>query len=125
MLTADSERPQVAVKTAGEGTAYILLHGGMGSWNPWARNIDALADHFQVRAVDLPGYGDSPDVDKTMSGEEYRGLVCRTIGEMLDGDEPFHLTGFSFGGAVSSCIAAHFGDRVKGLSLIGSGGFGK
>jgi len=125
MLTADSERPQVAVKTAGEGTAYILLHGGMGSWNHWARNIDALADHFQVRAVDLPGYGDSPDVDKTMSGEEYRGLVCRAIGEMLDGDEPFHLTGFSFGGALSSCIAAHFGDRVKGLSLIGSGGFGK
>ena len=66
MLTADSERPQVAVKTAGEGTAYILLHGGMGSWNHWARNIDALADHFQVRAVDLPGYGDSPDVDKTI-----------------------------------------------------------
>ena len=125
MLTADSERPQVAVKKAGQGTTYILLHGGMGSWNHWARNIDALAEHFHVHAVDLPGYGASPDVDKSMSGEDYRGLVCRAIGEIVEEDEPFHITGFSFGGALSSCIAAQFGDRVKGLSLIGSGGFGR
>ena len=125
MLTADSERPQIAVKQVGDGTPYVLLHGGMGSWNHWSRNIDALAAHFQVRAVDLPGYGESPDVDKTMSGEDYRGLVCRAVGELLDGDESFHLTGFSFGAALSSCVAAHFGDRVKGLSLIGASGFGK
>jgi len=125
MLTAESERPQVAVKKFGKGTAYILLHGGMGSWNHWARNIDALAEHFRVHAIDLPGYGDSPDVDKNMSGEDYRRLVCRAIDEIIADEEPFHLTGFSFGGALSSCIAAHFGDRVKGLSLIGSGGFGK
>lgn len=124
MLTVNTERPQLAVKMVGKGTTYILLHGGMGSWNHWARNIDALAEHFHVHAVDLPGYGASPDVDKRMSGEDYRDLVCRSIGELLPNDAPFHLTGFSFGGALSSCIAARFGDRVKGLSLIGTSGFG-
>lgn len=125
MLTAESERPEIAVKRVGEGPTYVLLHGGMGSWNHWARNIDTLAAHFHVHAVDLPGYGDSPDVDKSMPGEDYRRLVCRAIDTMLEADEPFHLTGFSFGAALSSCVAAHFGDQVKGLSLIGASGFGK
>lgn len=125
MLTVESVRPQIAVKKAGGGTTYVLLHGGMGSWNHWARNIDVLARHFHIHAVDLPGYGASPDVDKAMSGADYRGLVCRAIGEILDDDEPFHLTGFSFGAALSSCVAAYFGERVKGMSLIGSSGYGK
>ena len=125
MLTAESERPQVAVKTVGAGTNYVLLHGGMGSWNHWVRNIDELAAHFRIHAVDLPGYGASPDVDKAMSGEDYRGLVCRAIGEMLGDSASFHLTGFSFGAALSACVAAHFGDRVNGMSLIGASGFGK
>ncbi len=125
MLTAKTERPQVAAKERGEGPNYVLLHGGMGSWNHWARNIDVLAEHFHVYAVDLPGYGASPDVDREMSGEEYRKLVCRAIGEMLDDGAPFRLTGFSFGAALSSGVAAHFGDRVEGLSLIGASGFSK
>lgn len=125
MLTATTERPRIAAKEAGKGPNYVLLHGGMGSWNHWARNIDALAEHFHVYAVDLPGYGDSPDVDREMSGEEFRALVCRAVGELIGDDAPFHLTGFSFGAALSSGVAAHFGDRVKALSLIGASGFGR
>ncbi len=125
MLTAKTERPRVVAKQKGEGPNYVLLHGGMGSWNHWARNIEALAAHFSVYAVDLPGYGASPDVDREMSGAEYRALVCRAVGEMLGDDAPFHLTGFSFGAALSSGVAAHFGDRVERLSLIGASGFGK
>jgi 2-hydroxy-6-oxonona-2,4-dienedioate hydrolase len=125
MLTAKTERPRVVAKRVGEGPNYVLLHGGMGSWNHWSRNIEALAAHFSVYAVDLPGYGESPDVDREMSGTEYRALVCRAVGEMLDDDVPFHLTGFSFGAALSSGVAAQFGARVERLSLIGASGFGK
>lgn len=124
MLTVKTQHPKINAKRAGAGPNYVLLHGGMGSWNHWARNIDVLAGHFHVCAVDLPGYGDSPDVDREMSGEDYRGLVCRAVSELI-GDEPFHLTGFSFGAALSSCVAAHFGAQVKGLSLIGASGFGR
>ena len=124
MLTAQSERPQLAVRRAGTGPSHVLLHGGMGSWNHWARNIDALAEHFSVYAVDLLGYGASPDVDREMSGEEYRALVCRAIETMLGDDAQFRLTGFSFGSVLASHIAARFGGRVAGLSLIGVSGFG-
>lgn len=125
MLTADTEHPQVAAKQVGEGPAYVLLHGGMGSWNHWESKIDALAKHFRVFAVDLPGYGASPDVDKSMSSEEYRALVCRAIGTLVGENTRFRLTGFSFGAALSSGVAAHSGDRVEALSLIGASGFGK
>ncbi|MEX2616265.1 MAG: alpha/beta hydrolase [Alphaproteobacteria bacterium] len=125
LLTAETERPEVAFKRKGSGPNYVLLHGGMGSWNHWARNIDALAEHYTVYAIDQPGYGDSPDVDKEMSGDEYRSLVCRAIDTMLGDDASFHLTGFSFGSVLSSCIAARFGARVKALSLIGSSGYGR
>lgn len=124
MLTAQTERPELAVKRAGSGPNYVLLHGGMGSWNHWARNIDALAEHFSVYAVDLPGYGDSPDVDREMSGEDYRALVCRAIDAMLGDGAQFRLTGFSFGSVLCSHVAARFGGRVAGLSLIGASGFG-
>jgi len=124
MLTADTEHPELAVKRAGSGPNFVLLHGGMGSWNHWARNIEALAAHFSVHAVDLPGYGDSPDVDREMSGEDYCALVCRAIDTMLGEGESFRLAGFSFGSVLSSHLAAQFGDRVAGLSLIGASGFG-
>lgn len=124
VLTAETERPKLAVTRAGTGPNYVLLHGGMGSWNHWARNIDALAEHFSVHAVDLPGYGASPDVDRDMSGEDYRALVCRAIETMLGDGAEFRLTGFSFGSVLSSHVAAQFGDRVAGLSLIGASGFG-
>ena len=39
----------------------ILLHGGSGAWNHWARTIPALENDFQIYAVDLPGCGDSAD----------------------------------------------------------------
>ena len=124
MLTVETERPRLAVRRAGKGPNYVLLHGGMGSWNHWARNIEALAEHFSVHAVDLPGYGASPDVDRDISGEDYRALVCRAIGTMFGEGEEFRLTGFSFGSVLCSHVAAQFGDRVAGLSLIGASGFG-
>ena len=124
MLTAETEHPELAVRRAGTGPNYVLLHGGMGSWTHWARNIDALAEHFSVHAVDLPGYGDSPDVDRAISGEDYRALVCRAIDTMLGDGAEFRLTGFSFGSVLSSHLAAYFGGRVAGLSLIGASGFG-
>lgn len=125
MLTADTERPEIATKRAGDGPLFLLLHGGMGSWNHWARNIEALATHFTVCAADLPGYGASPDVDRDMSGADYRALVCRAVGVIVGDTADFRIAGFSFGGALSSGVAAHFGDRVKGLSLIGASGFGR
>lgn len=125
LLTAETERPEIAHTRTGSGPNFLLLHGGMGSRNHWARNIDALAEHFTVYAVDHPGYGESPDVDKEMSGEEYRSLMCRAVDTMLPTGAAFHIAGFSFGSVLGSCIAARFGRRATALSIIGSSGYGR
>jgi len=44
----------MAVRRRGHGPDLVLFHGGMGSWKHWTRNLDALAEHFSVDALDHP-----------------------------------------------------------------------
>ncbi|WP_340539901.1 alpha/beta fold hydrolase [Nocardioides sp. GXZ039] len=52
---------RLAYTELGAGQPVILLHGVLGSRRFYERNIDALAEHFHVFAVDLRGHGDSDD----------------------------------------------------------------
>ena len=47
-----------------------MCHGGAAA-HPWSRNIDALAEHFTVRTLDLPGYGESDPTNKDYTATEY------------------------------------------------------
>jgi 2-hydroxy-6-oxonona-2,4-dienedioate hydrolase len=114
----------LALKTWGQGPPLVLLHGGMGSWNHWTRNVDALAARFTVHALDLPGCGDSPSVPRETADEAYVDLVVAAIGN-LAGDGTVRLAGFSFGGITAALVAARMGARIRKLSLLGPGGFGK
>ena len=114
--------PGLAARTAGAGPAFVLLHGGAGSSAHWVRNIDALADKFRVVAFDLPGYGDSPDVPKSMKPDMYIDWVCHAV--TTAAPDGCHSVGFSFGGALAARVAAQLGNRVIRLSLLGAGGFG-
>jgi 2-hydroxy-6-oxonona-2,4-dienedioate hydrolase len=114
--------PGLAARTAGAGPAFVLLHGGAGSSAHWVRNMDALADKFRVVAFDLPGYGDSPDVPKSITTDDYIALVRHAV--LAAAPDGCHLAGFSFGGAVAARVAAQLGHRIIRLSLLGTGGFG-
>ena len=55
----------------------VLLHG-LGSWR---RAWDPLlAEHFDVIAIDLPGFGDSPPLTASPAG-------CAADPAVLDSDE--------------------------------------
>ena len=111
------------VRSVGAGPSLVLFHGGMGSWNHWIRNLDALSGRFRVHAVDLPGYGIAATVDKSMPRQDYVDLVVSDL-QTVVGSEPFCLVGFSFGGVVAAMTAASMGAQVSRLSLIGGSGFG-
>ena len=112
----------LAMQTRGSGTPMILLHGGVGSWTHWIRNIEALADRYRVIAFDLPGYGASPDVPAGIRPEDYIAWVASAIRTVADGG--CDLVGFSFGGALAARIAVQLGATVRRLSLLAPGGFG-
>jgi 2-hydroxy-6-oxonona-2,4-dienedioate hydrolase len=104
----------LAARTCGQGPALVLFHGGMGSWNHWIRNIDALAERFTVHAIDLPGYGDSPGIPRSIAHDEYIDRVLAGLRPVV-GESSFCLAGFSFGGVIAA---------MRKLSLLGVGGFG-
>jgi 2-hydroxy-6-oxonona-2,4-dienedioate hydrolase len=106
----------------GSGPSMVLLHGGVGSSSHWVRNIGVLAERFGVTAFDLPGYGNSPEVPKGMTPDEYVDWVVAAVAAVtLD---RCHLVGFSFGGALAARVAVQLGQKIIKLSLIGAGGFG-
>jgi 2-hydroxy-6-oxonona-2,4-dienedioate hydrolase len=109
-------------KTAGNGPPLVLLHGGMGSINHWHRNFDALAGHFTVHALDMPGYGDSPPVSKNIPDEDFVNLVVYALNATVPAGA-LRLAGFSFGAIISALCAARMGRRIHKLSLLGPGGF--
>ena len=101
----------------------VLLHGGSGSWTHWVRNLDALvAAGHQLWVPDLPGFGDSAP---PLSGGDADAMVAplRTGLQLLLGNAPCDLVGFSFGGMTAGLLLAAVG-RLRGLGRADSGGSG-
>ena len=108
----------------GSGPLFVMCHGGAGSYTHWTHNIAALSQKFTVRALDLPGYGDSDPTNKKYTAAEYVAAMVPKMYALTADVSRFHLMGFSFGGALAAGIAAELGDRVEKLTLVAPGGFG-
>lgn len=116
-------RQGLAVRYWGTGAPIVLLHGGMGSWTHWCRNIATLAGRFTVIAVDLPGYGDSIDAG-SLGDDAYIDWVAEVFDSIVANSAPAGLAGFSFGAVIAAGVAARKSRQVKRLTLLGPGGFG-
>ncbi|MDQ1350244.1 MAG: hypothetical protein QG657_545 [Acidobacteriota bacterium] len=86
----------------GKGTPIVLLHSSMSSKLQWYQLMESISNNYLCIAVDLYGYGDSPFPDKK---ENFRFndeivLVESLLADIIPPDEPFHLVGHSYGGAV-------------------------
>jgi len=111
---------------AGTGPAVVLLHGGgagaTGASN-YARNIDALAEHFRVIVPDMPGYGRST---KYIDHSDPFGDLAAFLGGFIDalGLKKAHLVGNSYGGAAALRLTIERPELVDRLILMGPGGIG-
>jgi len=84
---------------AGQGDPVVLLHGGefgVSADLGWERNIDALAAHYRVLALDMLGFGQSA---KVIDFNDGRGMRIRHIARFCDavGVETAHFVGNSMG----------------------------
>src|SRR3546814_1894118 len=66
-------------------TTRVRSHGGVGSRRHWVRNVQHLARHFTVHAIDLPGYGESDRVERNLAPADYLDLVFRGLERLVDG----------------------------------------
>jgi pimeloyl-ACP methyl ester carboxylesterase len=117
------QAPRLAVHRRGSGPVVVLFHGGMGSWRHWIRNVEPLARHFTVHALDHPSYGASASVPRETTGAEYLDLVYHLVAETFPGEGALRFAGFSFGAAIATRLARRLAPRVTHLCLVSPAGF--
>jgi pimeloyl-ACP methyl ester carboxylesterase len=98
------------------GEPLVLLHGGIGSLEMFASALPELAAGRRVIAVDLPGHGRSPDVDRPLRPERIADDIADLIAEL--GLERADVLGYSLGGEVALRLAIQHPARVRRLVLV-------
>jgi pimeloyl-ACP methyl ester carboxylesterase len=96
----------VAVDRRGAGAPLVLLHALGSSRHAWDPVIAAISDHFDVIAVDLPGFGDSPPLPDAVTPTP--AALAAAIADALDtaGVRRPHVLGNSLGGWIALELAA-------------------
>jgi pimeloyl-ACP methyl ester carboxylesterase len=116
----------LAYTRLGQGAPLVLLHGIGMSRQSWDPVVPALARQFDVIAVDLPGFGDSPpnratpaDADADAANPAALARAVAALLAELGVTEP-HVAGNSLGGWVALELAAIY--PVASLTLLSPAG---
>jgi len=101
--------------TEGTGTPLVQVHG-LGTGH---RNFDLIRPHLarrlRVYDLDLPGYGESDNPDRSRSVEHFADDVAQFIEALELG--PVHVHGGSMGGLVALLLAARYPQLVDRLVI--------
>ncbi|WP_027582417.1 alpha/beta hydrolase [Bradyrhizobium sp. Ai1a-2] len=112
---------RIFARSGGKGPPLLLLHGYPQSHVMWHRVSPALANHFTLFLVDLPGYGAS---DIPPSDPDHRSYTKRAMAQaMIEamerlGHEQFALAGHDRGGRVGYRLALDHPRRLSKLALL-------
>jgi pimeloyl-ACP methyl ester carboxylesterase len=111
----------VRFEVAGEGGGpVVLVHGLSGSTRWWARNLPALARHYRLYLVDLPGFGAMRRLGRQFVLAEAASWLSEWMRAV--GLERAHLVGHSMGGYVAIRLAAGRPELVGRLVLVAPAG---
>ena len=100
--------------TSGDGRDLVLLHGWGTHGGVWGDIGDNLGGGYRIRAVDLPGHGESatpPDGGTLASMAEVIGATVENASTLI---------GWSLGGMIALEIARRYPKRVARIVLIAS-----
>lgn len=100
----------------GKGEPLVLLHSLLADRSSFDRVIPALAEHFEVITISLPGFGGSPAVEGGLSAIADR--VAEAVTEL---SVPVKLLGNGYGGFIALCLAIRHPNLVARLVLADAG----
>jgi pimeloyl-ACP methyl ester carboxylesterase len=101
---------------SGPGEPIVFVHGLGASWQSWLETLPHFASTHRCVAMDLPGFGASPELE----GE----VTIRRYGEVVDallqglGIERAAVVGNSMGGFIAAELALRFPTAVSRLVLV-------
>ena len=105
-------RPRLSVARSGQGEPLLLLHGMGSSRRDFDAVLPDLSERFDVLAVDLPGIGASPHLDRRPTVAAITDAVERTLDAEQVGR--VHVLGNSLGGRLGIELAR----RGRALSVV-------
>ncbi len=119
----DVDGATIFARSAGDGPPVLLLHGYPQTHAEWHKIAPRLAEHYQVVAMDLRGYGAS-SAPLTVRGEPGAAMSKRAMArdaiavmESL-GHTKFRLVGHDRGGRVAYRLAFDHPERLEKLVVI-------
>ena len=110
----------VYYQVVGQGEPIILIHGLSGSSRWWVRNIPALAKHYRLYLIDLPGFGTMRRYRQRFFLDEIAAGIVSWMEAV--GIKQAHLVGHSMGGYLCLWIATHHPERIQCLVLVSPAG---
>lgn len=110
----------VHYQEVGQGQPVILVHGLSASSLWWRRNITALAQHYHVYLVDLPGFGSMRRYHRSFALDELATSLLAWM-EAVNIHRA-HLIGHSMGGYICLRLAASRPEVVDRLVLVAPAG---
>ncbi|SDD34044.1 pyruvate dehydrogenase E2 component (dihydrolipoamide acetyltransferase) [Cupriavidus sp. YR651] len=121
-VDVDGLRIRYARRGNPDGPTVLFLHGFGGDLDNWLFNLDALADHHTVVALDLPAHGQS---SPRLAGTTLAQLAA-FVARFMDATDigAAHIVGHSMGGGIAAQLAVDVPDRVLSVALISPVGFG-
>jgi pimeloyl-ACP methyl ester carboxylesterase len=104
------------IMEGGEGPPMVLLHGQGEYWAVWLNVARDLIRTHHLVVVDLPGHGDSLDIDGRLNTD----TVLRWVGQLMDTtcDTPPVLVGHLLGGGIAARYSARHPNRLAQLVLV-------
>jgi epoxide hydrolase 4 len=115
---ADSNGVKIHYASLGSGPLVIMIHGFPDYWYSWRRQMEGLADRFQVVAIDQRGYNLS---DRPAGVEHYdmRLLVGDVIAVIKHlGQQKAVVVGHDWGGMVAWQLAMNAPEVVDRLIIL-------
>lgn len=96
----------------------VFIHGNMASSRWWQPAMDMLVNDWDMLAVDLRGFGSSPDGQDVVTLADHATDIYEAVQQHKF--SPFLLVGHSLGGGVAMQFAADYPEMLTGLVLVDS-----
>ncbi|MFC8192133.1 alpha/beta fold hydrolase [Cellulomonas sp. NPDC057328] len=103
------------VRGPANGPPLVLVPAQMATWRTYAPVMPALAERFEVVAVDVRGHGSSSWTPGRYDWDTVGGDLALLLERVVQ--RPAVVAGNSSGGVLALWLAAHVPDRVRAVAL--------
>jgi len=119
---AEIDNCSVAYHRTGAGEPLLLVHGITTYSFIWQDVVPALAMHYDVIALDLPGCGESgKPLDISYAITDHADYIRQFVERL--GITRFHCIGHDLGGGIGQIFAVRYPEYLYSLSLVNSVGY--